>query len=286
MHWNAGYSLQEWRFIMHKNIFIRYYIVVLLLIIMVSVNNTTSFAVAAEVTSASEILSTSTSTTKVTKKLKKKAKKTYTRQISTSTDVTVNSTKNISYYIKKTEQVSTVTRKYVKYYKGKKYKHIFTEKVSTKEKITSQSGKTDLSPEIQGKIGSDLARAFQETGFTVDYWSGYKDSSYLSVSKKKIKCFNDESLLHQLGYFLSLINDNKCYTAMFIKVYEEEKTKYFGADKGTALESSGEFFACCYQLFLTEPSKFKEQMPKVYKIIEDCVNAVNDELIAKAKETL
>ena len=198
----------------------------------------------------------------------------------------MDSTKDLSYYLKEQVRTSTVTKKYAKYYKGKKYKHIITEKTTTREKITCQSNKTDLSPEIQGKIGSDLAKAFQETGFTVDYWQGYKDNSYLSVSKKIIKCFNDESLLHQIGYFLSLINNNKCYTAEFIKVYEEEKTKYFGTDKGTALESSGEFFTSSYNLFLTQPDEFKKQMPKTYKIIEDCVNAVNDDLISKAKETL
>ncbi len=255
-----------------------------IMLIIISVD-TASFA-AAEEKSESEIISTSTSTSKVTKKLKKKAKKTYVKEISVSTDIISETEKDVSYYIKEKLKTTVVTRKYAKYYKGKKYRHVITEKRTTKEKVLTQSGNTDLSPEIQGKIGSDLTKAFQEIGFTVDYWSGYKDDSYLSISKKKLKCYNEESLLHQMGYFLSLINDNRCYTASFIKIYEDEKSKYFGSDKGSALESAGEFFSCCYNLFLTDTAKFKEQMPKSYKVIEDCVNAVNDELIAKAKETL
>lgn len=266
---------------MHK--IIRCFLIIILILASV---NTASFSVASEVISASEILSTSTSTSQVIKQLKKKAKKTYSKEISISTDITVDSTKDLSYYLKEQVRTSTVTRKYANYYKGKKYKHIVIEKTITKEKVTSQTGKEDLSPEIQSIIGKDLSKAFKETGFSVDYWQGYKDDSYLSISKKKIKCFNDDSLVHYVGYFLSLINSNKCYTADFIKVYEEEKIKYFGSDKGTALESSGEFFACCYQLFLSKPDELKKQMPKSYKVIEDCVNAVNDELIKNAKERL
>lgn len=269
---------------MHSKIMRILIMAVLLFVPVVSLSVSVS-AIAEEEKLETEVLSTSTSTKKVRKKLKKKAKKTYTKEISVSTDVTVNSTKDITYYTKEQEKTETVTRKYAQYYEGKKFKHILTEKVVSKEKVILQSGNTDLSPDIIKTVGNDLAKAFNETGFTVDYWYENTDS-YLSSSRKVLYCYNDYSLIHQLGYFLSLINDNKCYTAKFIKVYEEEKTKYYATDKGSALESSGEFFACCYNLFISEPAKFKENMPKSYKVIEDCVNAVNDDLINRAKETL
>lgn len=265
---------------MHKIIRI---LIIMAILIIVPVNTS---ATAEEKKSETEVLSTSTSTQKVCKKLKKKSKKTYTKEISISTDITVNSTKDITYYTKEQEKTETVTRKYAQYYKGKKYKHVFTEKTISKEKVIIQTDKTDLSPEIIKTVGNDFAKAFSKIGFTVDYWGENKDNSYLSISKKVLYCYNDESLLHQLGYFLSLINDNKCYTAKFIKIYEEEKTKYYGSDKGVAQESSGEFFACCFQLYLATPNELKTNMPKTYGIIEECMNAINDNLIAEAKEKL
>ncbi|MCI8965874.1 MAG: hypothetical protein HFJ43_06005 [Clostridia bacterium] len=232
--------------------------------------------------SVSEVLSKSTTTTKRRENIKKKSRKTYKRKNILSKKTIKIKSLNRSYYVNLESRTTTTTSSYEQFYKGKRYKDIVIKKTTVKENVTFSTGKSGLSPTIKKIIGPDLSKAFSKTGFKVDYRPGYTESS-LSTKKKKIQCFSDESLVHEIGHFLALINDQKCYTPEFIKIYEEEKSSYFGKDKGTALQSSGEYFACCYQQYLSNPSELKAKMPKSYQVIEDCLNAVDSELIKNLK---
>lgn len=268
---------------MHKKL--RFFICVELILIFVF----SAYLVHAEAKdnnkSISEVLSKSTTTTKRRENIKKKSKSTYKRKnILSKKTIKIKNIKR-NYYVNVQDRTTITLKSYEQFYKDKKYKDIVIKKTTVKEKVTFATEKTGLSPAVKKIIGPDLSKAFSKVGFKVDYKPGYRESSF-SVKKKKIQCFSDESLVHEIGYFLSLINDQKCYTPEFIKIYEEEKASYFGTDKGTAMQDSGEYFACCYQQYLSNPNELKAKMPKSYRVIEDCLNAVDSDLIKKAIKDL
>lgn len=251
------------------------FLVIFALCIPLNVQAKTEY-IESESVSSLELVSIDVSKEKVP--LEEASTETYMNKISTTVKRKVGKWKK-NYYAKERTTKIITKNKYEKYYKGKDYKYVFTKTFIQHEVSFYPTGKKDLSPKIKKKIGQGLSNAFSKRGYKINYSA--METVKFSIMNKKINCSSEKELIRQMGEFLSLLNNNFCYTSRFRKIYKEERGNFFGEIKRDCfgveedISSLNIYFGRCYELYLSSPREMKNLMPKTYIAIDDCVKAIN-----------
>ena len=262
----------------------------------------------------------STKTTKKTVKLKKASKKSYTKKMKPTTRVS-NSSKtsgNTTVATKKT----VVTNKTEKYTKKSKKKLVTSRITTTVQTTTTQqvtinnvaaanttSSGTTVSntasaakpaasatvanktkyeanvTSVAGKMDSRVLMAFQKLGFkmvvdpSVNY-SGYFAARTRSITMKQI----DDSVYHELGHFLAFIAGNVDQTSGFQSVYAAEKNKVTAFNKAYVTQNASEYFAESVKDYILNNASLKSARPQTYAAVQNALNQITDEQIAKIQK--
>lgn len=248
----------------------RLLLVILTMLLVLTSTTVTAQAKEKEIEQADNV-----STHKVKINLPEKSNKTYKKRISKKVVSKKVGKLKKGYYVDTRNEKTTTVIIYEQYYSGKSYMYLITKTIETEKTIYWISGKKNLSPKIKKKVGKGVSNAFSKRGWTVKY-NVYDNSSSLNTFNKKINFYDDASLIRQIGQFISVINNNFSYQKRFQKVFKEEKANYFGADSLKAVSNSDNYFSYCYELYINEPSRMKNFLPRSYIAIDDCVKKINE----------
>ena len=126
---------------------------------------------------------------------------------------------------------------------------------------------------------SKLVDAFKELGFKVKYDKKMEYAGIFSVSKHAIilKRKDKFNTLHEMGHFLSRLQEGADSTEEFKKIYKLEKKKYSARLKSYVTKSSKEYFAESFRQYCTWNSGLKKQRPKTYKYIDKMLKTISEE---------
>ena len=86
-------------------------------------------------------------------------------------------------------------------------------------------------------------------------------------------------ILHEMGHFVSELNNGAGKSKNFASVYKAEKSKYKGSQRSYILSTSEEYFAQSFAEYSSNPRTLKKQRPKTYNYIRSKINAINQSLI-------
>lgn len=136
-------------------------------------------------------------------------------------------------------------------------------------------------PNTNAKADSRVVNAFVDLGFKVKYDKNYRYAGSFSVSKHAIimKTKTKMHILHEMGHFVSEINNGAGKSKSFASVYKAEKSKYKGSQKSYILSTSEEYFAQSFAEYTSEPNTLKKSRPKTYNYIKTKVESINKKAI-------
>ena len=154
---------------------------------------------------------------------------------------------------------------------------------SNSESSSSADGKyavAKIAPKTDGRVQD----AFNKLGFEIQVkssisYAGKYDTKSQSVTLKRA----DDTVYHELGHFLAFIAGNMDTSDAFKAVYNSEKGKYTGNNKAYVTQNSSEYFAESFRDYTLNPSALKKARPKTYDKIEEALQLINDDRIAKYK---
>ena len=123
--------------------------------------------------------------------------------------------------------------------------------------------------------------AFVDLGFKVKYDNNHNYAGTFSVAKHAIIMRSDSkmNLLHEMGHFVSEINNAAGTSKEFTSIYKSEKKKYRGSLKSYITRTSEEYFAQSFAEYTVSPSALKKSRPKTYKYIKASVEAIDQKAI-------
>lgn len=136
-------------------------------------------------------------------------------------------------------------------------------------------------PNTSVKADSRVVNAFVKLGFKVKYDKNYYYAGTFSVAKHSIimKTRTKMHILHEMGHFVSELNNGAGKSKSFASVYKAEKSKYKGSQRSYILSTSEEYFAQSFAEYTSNPRALKKQRPKTYNYIRSKINAINQSLI-------
>lgn len=128
---------------------------------------------------------------------------------------------------------------------------------------------------------SRVVDAFVDLGFTVKYDKNHNYAGTFSVAKHAIimRTDNKMNFLHEMGHFVSEINNAAGTSKEFTSIYKSEKKKYRGSMKTYITRNSEEYFAQSFAEYTVSPSALKKSRPKTYKYIKASVEAIDQKAI-------
>lgn len=134
-------------------------------------------------------------------------------------------------------------------------------------------------PATSAKADSRVVNAFVDLGFTVKYNKNLGYAGVFSVADHAIylKSKNKTHALHEMGHFVSRLQNAADETSEFIKIYKAEKKKYTGAQKSYVTKNSKEYFAQSFAEYTQNPSKLKKSRPKTYKYVKAQVDTIEQQ---------
>ena len=129
------------------------------------------------------------------------------------------------------------------------------------------------------KADSRVVNAFVELGFTVKYNKNLGYAGVFSVADHAIhlKTRNKTNTLHEMGHFVSRLQNGADETSEFVKIYKSEKKKYNGTQKSYITKNSKEYFAQSFAEYTQNPSKLKKSRPKTYKYVKTQVDTIEQQ---------
>lgn len=226
---------------------------------------------------------TSKKTTTKKKNLSKKSKKTYTKNLGTTSKKTTKTTKSSTKTVKKQTTVKTNIKEY--YYKNKKYKNVKTTVTTTVKTTTTpvKQAKYEVDiDKIAPKLDKNVRDAYKTLGFkivvdsSVNY-SGYFDAQNRTITLKK----EDDTVYHELGHFLAFVSGNTDTSSAFKSVYNSEKSKYDGKNKAYVIQNSSEYFAESVRDYVLSNSSLKSGRPKTYSAVQAAFGKVTTAQVKK-----
>ncbi len=145
----------------------------------------------------------------------------------------------------------------------------------------SFAASTKKIPNTSVKADSRVVNAFIDLGFKVKYNKNHKYAGTFSVAKHSIimKTKTKSHILHEMGHFVSEINDAAGTSSKFKKVFKAEKKKYKGSQKKYVTSNSEEYFAQSFAEYTTAPSTLKKSRPKTYSYIKSKVAAIDKDAV-------
>ena len=134
-------------------------------------------------------------------------------------------------------------------------------------------------PATSAKADSRVVNAFVELGFTVKYNKNLGYAGVFSVADHAIhlKTRNKTNTLHEMGHFVSRLQNGADETSEFVKIYKSEKKKYNGTQKSYITKNSKEYFAQSFAEYTQNPSKLKKSRPKTYKYVKTQVDTIEQQ---------
>ena len=240
-------------------------------------------------TTISSTSKTKTTTKTASKKstLKKKAKKTYSKKISDKTTTTSKVTARDA-YTKTT--VTTKTRVVITDYYKKNSKTKTRKTQTTVTTITTYSAleaTSKLDAATSKKVGANVTKAFNDLGFRVkiDTVNFNTVSGYTNVRNRLVVIGGSTDVIyHELGHFVAFVAGNVDRSSEFVKIYNAEKGKYNKFNKAYVTQSSSEYFAECYKLYLLDNAWLKKTLPQSYKFVQQSIGKITTAQIAKIKK--
>jgi len=234
---------------------------------------------------------TSKKTSKKVVTLKSAANKTYT---TTLKPVTKKSTKTVKKSNTTTVKTETTTKTEVKeaYKKSSKKKTVTTTVTTTVLTTTTTKAAVAKSSEPKTldvakaapKMDSKVVNAYKTLGFTITVNPSVSYAGYFTAKGKSITLKEDnDTIYHELGHFLGFIAGNYDTSSAFVKIYQEEKSKYTGYRQSYVNQNSSEYFAESVRDYTLNASALKNSRPKTYEAIQTALSKVTSAQVNKMK---
>lgn len=136
-------------------------------------------------------------------------------------------------------------------------------------------------PGTEVEADSRVVDAFVDLGFTVKYDKNHNYAGTFSVAKHAIimKTDNKMHLLHEMGHFVSEINNASGTSREFTSIYKSEKSKYHGSQKAYITGTSEEYFAQSFAEYTVSPKALEKSRPKTYKYIKANVESIDQKAV-------
>lgn len=136
-------------------------------------------------------------------------------------------------------------------------------------------------PGTDVKADSRVVDAFVDLGFKVKYDKHHNYAGTFSVAKHAIimKTDNKMHLLHEMGHFVSEINNASGTSKEFTSIYKSEKIKYHGSQKAYITGTSEEYFAQSFAEYTVSPKALGKSRPKTYKYIKANVESIDQKAV-------
>ncbi len=127
-------------------------------------------------------------------------------------------------------------------------------------------------PATSAKADSRVVNAFVELGFTVKYNKNLGYAGVFSVADHAIhlKTRNKTNTLHEMGHFVSRLQNGADETSEFVKIYKSEKKKYNGTQKVIYNEEQQKrILRTVFCRVYAEPKQAEEKQTKDLQICEN-----------------
>lgn len=136
-------------------------------------------------------------------------------------------------------------------------------------------------PGTDVKADSRVVDAFVDLGFKVKYDKHHNYAGTFSVAKHAIimKTDNKMHLLHEMGHFVSEINNASGTSKEFTSIYKSEKIKYHGSQKAYITGTSEEYFAQSFAEYTVSPKALGKSRPKTYKYIKANIESIDQKAV-------
>lgn len=145
-------------------------------------------------------------------------------------------------------------------------------------------------PGTDVKADYRIVNAFTELDFKVKYDRNLECSGIFSVKEHSIilQKRNRVWTLHEMGHFLSRLQQSADSTKKFKYIYQAEKYKYKSLpgkkDKKYVTKNCKEYFAQSFADYTIRPSILKKNRPGTYTYIKKQVESITGEDIAAMRE--
>lgn len=136
-------------------------------------------------------------------------------------------------------------------------------------------------PGTEVEADSRVVDAFVDLGFKVKYDNNHNYAGTFSVAKHAIimRTDNKMHLLHEMGHFVSEINNAAGTSREFNSIYKTEKNKYRGSQKTYITSTSEEYFAQSFAEYTVSPKALKKSRPKTYKYIKANIESIDQKAV-------
>ena len=145
----------------------------------------------------------------------------------------------------------------------------------------TEAASVKIVPGTDVKADSRVVDAFVDLGFKVKYDKHHNYAGTFSVAKHAIimKTDNKMHLLHEMGHFVSEINNASGTSKEFTSIYKSEKIKYHGSQKAYITGTSEEYFAQSFAEYTVSPKALEKSRPKTYKYIKANVESIDQKAV-------
>lgn len=179
-----------------------------------------------------------------------------------------------------------------KRYENKQYNEYVYAKGSINEYVLDETSKIIM----QGNIPKSLYQTFYENGGMV-YVSDeelnkicheeekenatilgvfeYGETDYSIYLTDDLEYTTCGTLEHEFGHYLDYLFGWKSESERFLKIFEEEKKGFQeNINNGEHYKTQGEYFAECYETYLTDKKKLKKYCPKTCQFIDELTTSL------------
>lgn len=128
-------------------------------------------------------------------------------------------------------------------------------------------------------ISDEQKRVMDKYGYEVKVVDEIQDTNGLGVNPAGVFIKKEKTILldseyvdwafnHEYGHFIDSINYNISTSKKFKDIYLKEKDQFESAITDYARSSNIEYFACCYKMYLEEPTKLEEMCKETYDFLD------------------
>lgn len=144
---------------------------------------------------------------------------------------------------------------------------------------TVDAASKKMIPGTNAKADSRVVNSFVDLGFTVKYDKNLGHAGVFSVAKHAVimKSNNTTHVLHEMGHFVSRLQNAADEKKAFVKIYKAEKNNYDGAQKEYITKNGKEYFAQSFAEYTQNPARLKNNRPQTYEYIKAQVDTISQQ---------
>lgn len=204
-----------------------------------------------------------------------RSKKYYKNKVITNTRQTFTRYGSMTYSQKHKER--SITKKVIQtktvYYKYTKKVTTSTTVKNSKEKFAYSKKKTTLS-DVKKYLPNAVYKSFQKEHYSIiqdptdKAFVNNHTAGIFSVKRKAIILreyrSDQEAILHEMGHFMNLMNNNCSKTSEFETVYKKERYQLGSSYGATNLD---EYFAECFKVYCKDKKALQKKCPDTYNFM-------------------